>query len=574
MARMIPPYFAEQTASPGEREIFIRLRDDPLTHDWTILHSLDIVHHREQISGEIDFVLIIPEKGVLCVEVKACRSLSRSNGLWFYGTQPHGDARGPFKQASSAMHSLRKVLIDKHPELRGLLFWSAVIFPYLRFTNTSPEWHQWQVIDSSGFTRSLSQSLLAVMNNAKTFFQSHPRTAHLYQGHEPSPTSLQTDQIIASLRSHFEFFESPQSRRNRLECDLKRYTIEQSVALDAMATNPRVIFAGPAGTGKTILAIESVRQSVASGRRVLFLCFNRSLSQHLIEQVQDLGTQVKCATIHSYMLQLVNISADLNNPTFWKESLPNAAIEHLLDQSEVAFDEIVIDEAQDILRDNYLDVLDLSVIGGLAAGRWRFFGDFEKQAIYDAADVSLDSFIKNRVPNVPVFRLRINCRNTPRIVEHVHLLSGLTPKYSRTLRPDDQREPEIHYYQDDITQKNLLISIMERLYSEGFAGRDIVILSPISGKNSLAYKIHQHPWKERLTPFRVRDQPGGYIQHTSIAAFKGMESAVVIVTDIETILGLHASSLLYIAVTRALQHLILLMHTSTKKEIQQVLSLQ
>jgi hypothetical protein len=43
---------------------------------------------------------------------------------------------------------------------------------------------------------------------------------------------------------------------------------------------------------------------------------------------------------------------------------------------------LVIDEAQDLLEDEYLDVLDLLVKGGLAGGRWAFFGDFERQAIY------------------------------------------------------------------------------------------------------------------------------------------------------------------------------------------------
>ena len=72
-------------------------------------------------------------------------------------------------------------------------------------------------------------------------------------------------------------------------------------------------------------------------------------------------------------------------------------------------------------------LLDLSLKGGLASGQWRFFGDFEKQAIYSAANLPLNEFIETRCNFAPVYDLRINCRNTPRVAELVHLLGGLDP---------------------------------------------------------------------------------------------------------------------------------------------------
>ena len=45
------------------------------------------------------------------------------------------------------------------------------------------------------------------------------------------------------------------------------------------------------------------------------------------------------------------------------------------------FDELIIDETQDVMRPSYLVFLALSLRGGLASGRWRLFGDFEKQNI-------------------------------------------------------------------------------------------------------------------------------------------------------------------------------------------------
>src|SRR5436190_23075627 len=98
---MIPAVIDPQTASRGEREIFQRIRDDPDTAEWIVLHSLVLSHHVRQLMGEVDFVVLVPEKGVLGIEVKACRSLRRTaDGLWYYGLEPRQDPRGPFRQAA------------------------------------------------------------------------------------------------------------------------------------------------------------------------------------------------------------------------------------------------------------------------------------------------------------------------------------------------------------------------------------------------------------------------------------------------------------------------------------------
>lgn len=82
MAQMIPPMATQGTKSPGEIEVFERLRDDPATSNWIVLHSLDIAAHQTQQAGEADFVVLVPNYGVLCLEVKGCRSLRRENGWW------------------------------------------------------------------------------------------------------------------------------------------------------------------------------------------------------------------------------------------------------------------------------------------------------------------------------------------------------------------------------------------------------------------------------------------------------------------------------------------------------------
>jgi len=41
--------------------------------DWTVLHTLGIARRATGPYGEIDFVVIIPGEGVICLEVKGGR---------------------------------------------------------------------------------------------------------------------------------------------------------------------------------------------------------------------------------------------------------------------------------------------------------------------------------------------------------------------------------------------------------------------------------------------------------------------------------------------------------------------
>ncbi|MFX4263088.1 NERD domain-containing protein [Pelotomaculum propionicicum] len=561
---MIPSVIYSGCPSPGEQEIFRRLKEDPSTKDWVVLHSLDIPEHRSQVSGEIDFVIIIPSKGVLCLEVKACSKLHRDAGLWYYGNNTSPDKRGPFKQASDAMHSLRKKLVKRRPDLSRIVFWSAVIFPYIEFYEEAVEWHPWQVIDNRAFrSKPLSHLLLIVINRARKFMKECPNAPWFYSESQ-EPNLEQCETIAEILRPNFECFETPKSRAHRIEDEVKYFTEEQYSALDAMSMNPRVVFAGPAGTGKTVLAMEATRRNQVAGQRILFLCFNRILGKWLEDQMSDCGNVV-LGTLHKFMLSAAGVpDIPSHGSEFWGNELPLLAIDRLLEGDFSPFDVLVIDEAQDILRESYLDFLDLCLKGGLATGRWFLFGDFEKQAIYGSAKLSLEKFFNLRAGNSPSYSLRINCRNTPRIAHLVHLLGGLNPGYTKILRPDDNVEPNLKYYQNYESQEQILSNTLKELYDEGFKGNEIVILSP-KAEGSCASLLTIQPWRDRIRPYDLAGT--GHIRFSSIHSFKGMEAPIIIVTDIEHVYGKASVSLFYIAVTRALNRLVILANESARKDI-------
>ena len=571
MARMIPAAIDPRTPSPGERDVFQRLQSDPLGEEWTVIHSLDLPHHIRQVSGELDFVVLVPGSGVLCLEVKAAASISRRSGMWYYGREPKGDQRGPFRQAADGMHSLRGRLVKRYPPAATIVFWSAVILPYTSLDFQSEEWHSWQLIDSARYrSASLAQSCMNVLAFARELLATK-RLARWFDSESPAPTAADCDEIARVLRPDFEAFQSPRDRRRQMRTELKRYTEEQFIALDAMTHNPRVVFEGPAGTGKTLLAIEAAQRAAADGKRTLFVCFNRLLGTWLRQETESLGDRVAVATLHSHMLALAGLEhPPRSGAEFWVQELPLLALERLLDsEGGEPFDFVLVDEAQDLLDDRYLDVLDLSLAGGLSSGEWRLFGDFERQSIYGGGVSSLDSFLAGRGAGVPVYSLRTNCRNTPRVATLVHILSHLEPDYSRVLRPDNGIEPELRFFADELVGPDALVRVLAELRADGYKGGDVVVLSPRASESS-AERVSGSPWRDRLRPFGdVRD---GHTLYGTIHAFKGLEAPAIVVTDLDDVSGPAAEALFYVAVTRPTERLVLLLQNSARASMARALA--
>ena len=565
MARMIPDVLPEDTASDGERKVYRTLASHPDTHNWLVLHSLDTARHIKQVFGEIDFVIIVPNKGVLCLEVKGVKTLRRDQGMWHYGRS--SDARGPFKQASQAMYSLLDYVTQQDSSLREVIFTSAVNFPFIEFSEASPEWHRWQVIDQRALASlSLPQLIVRALDNARALRDEKQR---YFDRHTDVPSDAQCQALAHILRSEFEIFERPKARKQRLDEEIKRYTEEQLTALDAMANNPQVLFTGSAGTGKTLLALEAARRAAVTGKHVLLVCFNRFLGKKLRDELEEIDG-VMARTLHSYMLHTVEIEVDETDDRFWSETLPHKMLEHLLETDEAPFDVLIIDEAQDIFHKTYLDVLDLSLKGGFKTGTWRIFGDFEKQHIYASDDsVSTDEFTKTYENRPAHYSMTVNCRNTPRIATTARYLGQLSPGYSRVLRPDNGVDATFHYYKNAAQQQNLLIQALVALYDDGFSGADIVILSPRSNASSCAASLQTPPWSDRVVPFQLEQT--GHVGYCSVYAFKGLEADAVIITDVEDIVSDEASQLFYVGITRALHRLVIVASDEIKQDMQNML---
>jgi hypothetical protein len=222
----------------------------------------------------------------LVIEVKSHLSVAcSSDGVWRLG-QDHPTVRGPFQQAQEAMHSIRDYLQSKRVELQDVPVLNAVWFTGVRARATlpdSPEWHSWQVLDLSDLTTAV-QAIERVMREGAQHLASKIKYFG-FGGYGPDQATA--ERIIATLRPRFEVVTTAGDRRQTRENQLAQFVEEQYRALDSASDNRAVLFTGPAGTGKTFLAVESAQREVAQGRAGRLLCFNRLLGRSLSEKLKD-----------------------------------------------------------------------------------------------------------------------------------------------------------------------------------------------------------------------------------------------------------------------------------------------
>lgn len=563
MARMIPNYCAE-TAPPGERALFAALASDAATEDWTVLHSLGIARHVRQVEGEADFVVIVPNHGVLVIEVKSHQSVAvLADGRWRLGNNAP-TARGPVKQADEAMHSIREYLAKSQVNIHGVPIVCAAWFTHTRaraHLPSSPEWLDWQILDSVDLERGPASAILRTLRDGSAHLDS---VLHVFHG-DLGPDQNQTDRIASALRPRFEFATTFGDRRRSREGELIRFIDEQYLALDAMADNRAVLFTGPAGTGKTLLASEAARREALQGRTGRLMCFNAHLGRQLKESFAECDSVV-AGTFHAQLLEIAGLkSAPANaGPGFWDGELVDLALEAMLDWDDDKRAEfVVIDEVQDLTRPAVLDAIDLLLKGGLANGRLLLFGDFDRQAIYDLEDNR--PVLRERAGDLTTYALKVNCRNLPRIA-HATETFNVFPGYQGYRRQDDGVAPTFVRFERGGDLSDKLVGAIRSLREEGYELSEIAVLSPRRA-DSVAVSSTDAWLRQILVPADGRRRQAGKVVYSTIHAFKGLEAPAVVLTDLDRDGAVSFEALLYVGITRATDRLVALIETSTMRTL-------
>ena len=556
--KLIPDILNPNTKSEAERHIYRLLEKSSV--EGIAIHSLELKEHISKLYSEVDF-LIITKRGVLCLEVKGGQ-IKVDNGEWIYTNRNDASFstyESPFKQARGNKETLLKYVSENYTkksgsEIKECIYGYGVVIPDTILASDSIEIDHELVYDYDsesfdGYINHLydkwEERISSVLNG-----KSMPL---LSNGHITLLIELLLGKSVEITKNLCDEFKSSDNL-------LKKLSDEQFKMFQFGMQNRRQLVKGGAGTGKTIIATKYAIEKADEGNKVLFICFNKLLSNSVLKTIHFSNKKnIRVVNFHDYLLEKTNVTipndkSELND--FYTNKLP----EHYLDTfiETPKYDTLIVDEGQDLLFENYLMCLDQFVVGGLSNGNWLILYD-ENQNIY------LKDAFKNGLKMVSDYNpslgnLFINYRNTRQIDEKNKELTNI---FATKFAGIDGEDVEIYEYYNKEQGKKRLKTIIKHLHKDGVENKDIVLLSRHRYENSLLEGKSNLLGKNNEVQ-ALQDNQGKTVEvgerairFSSIYSFKGLESHVVILIDVDKKTE-ESSCLYYTAISRAKSKLIIM----------------
>lgn len=617
MAIMVPPVI-DDDAPQSEQIVFQVLSKAPLAREWVIYHSLHVTNPRNSTRPrEIDFLILIPDLCTLiCVEAKGGSFRIDRDRRWRNASSGEPVDPSPPRQCVKSMFALKDQLKAHFGAGSPLLIGCAVVFTYaeppkgakLEPTPAHLVWSR-DVDDPKRDEQpvKLAKSLAAYAaeqpgDRDVRAMASQLAVLALRKELEPTPMVIER-KLDTIFRSDLE----------TLHPKLLRLTNDQSHSLERLELNERSVVDGAAGTGKTVLALELAAQHCSAGETVALLCSNPYLSGRFERWAAtlpgDSGGRVLAGTPATLPSRVFADDPDrqgrhqrrLEASSGLQDTLKRGYLDHdwgpflaatIRDlQPGGAVDYLIVDEAQNLCDDMFLDLMDALLKGGLAEGRWTLFGDFTNQDIVCSSLHGGTDALKARGLHWANDRLRTNCRNTEEIAQKVAALVDITsPPMSGVHGPLVQ----IEYF----ATPHELAEVIDRLAAgfrhREFYPRQIVLLTSADDDfdTSRAYggwkllnmrdadrSVHGGLDDREHVPSVSGDRTPKTVRYSDVYDFQGLESDVVIlvlpVTERQSVLAGGVTlprekllrRVLYTGMSRAKTLLIILAHDSYRETL-------
>jgi hypothetical protein len=537
---------SDDTTSDAELALYAAFEN--LSDAFTVFHSVRWFAKGKGTVGEADFVIAHPQHGVLILEVKGgLISMGPSgNDHQWYSTSQSGRVnkiQDPAEQAERSRRALSQWLEDdpRTGRFRYAIFPAVALPDSVVGRDVRPDAPADIFLDMRHLDN-VEARLLEIFG----YWKSHADASNQRMDGKPAVDAL-VELLVPTRKLQPRVADIFERERRKID----ELTQNQFRILRQLRGHRRAAIVGGAGTGKTMLAMEKAGQLADGGYRVLFLCFNKHLAEWVGKNLKH--DNIMVATFHGLVGHARNWTKLYDASKMGWEEFTQKAPDLLLDAASIMrsadsglhdkfFDAIIVDEAQDFEDTWWYPVPDM--LKDPQNGVFYVFFD-NNQRLY------------SQISNIPIegepFYLDENCRNT----QHIH--ASLTP-YTRdeTLCIGPEGRPvEVIAAADKSAAHRELQRLLHRLVNEdGIRSEDILLLTPASEKRS--------QWKndEQLGNFiltwNMETEMELAIRVCTIYRYKGLESAVIILTELDQRREEISNQLIYVGLSRARHHVVVI----------------
>lgn len=489
----------QDTGLYRELDVLERL-ENSLPEGYEIFHSVawHSIDNGLDRHGEIDIVVLGPCGHLLLIEIKAGQVQRRDGELIkLYSNREHEIGRQLNVQRAALLHRLREA------GLHAFVTTCLVLPDYRLQGGGIVALSRERIIDADDFPH-LGLRVQELMRAGET--HSTRESLRRFLANE--------FQVSVDLRA---LDEQLQRTSQRLAEGLATWVPR------IQAPNGVIRIQATAGSGKTQLALKLLADAAAEGRRALYVCFNRSLADHIARLAPP------TADVTSYSELCVRYyRRNYGEPDFAApdnfDLLARVYCE-AADEWQAVYDLIVIDEGQDF-QPSWVESL-LPQLKG--AGRLYLLED-DAQRLYERARFELADAV--------TLTCNDNFRSPRMICEVINALH-LSDQFINPRSPYAGELPTFRVYQNRKSLLRTTADAIDSLLHRGIALQDIVVLS---GQDRFTSSILN---SRHIGPYTTRHFTGDYtvdgdpvwtqgdVLVETIHRFKGRSTAGVIITELD-----------------------------------------
>jgi hypothetical protein len=537
---------------------------------WTVIHAWKVGKAVKNIAAEIDFVVLVPGKGIVLIEAKGARGFKLDKKGWYlHGVPTETERDDPFLQVIAAEKNMRAELRKLDFENRSIPIGRLVWLP--RVTPTKKEiasQHSGTAFEDYelAFAGDLNNPYKLILENLDGTIADRENNENLKANPEDFDEHV-CQSLVDHLVGKVEVKPKLADLRAERKRELNRVRTEQSKILNLIRDNDNIYFSGPAGSGKSQLLADLAIEANKKGHSVLVTCHNLMMADSLNEDLGNLPN-VTVSSLDDLMLELAGLKEHrLDDSNKWfRETLPLLALEKMSSAPHRKYSAIIVDEFQDLAHSD-LRMQVISKLRGKETGlssRLFFAGDDEQQILRPGETISSLDVARKSFGYFTHVQLQHNIRQSPQLSESIYKLLG---------RPIPFAKSRIHKELDDgleviaVTKENQtkrLAAVLQRLELD-YDLTDIRILgfenesSALAGVFSRLGNLDSQADRWLAKNCKHETNPAGKIRWRSIRKFKGLDQDVIVITDVSdasvewanSALGKSLSSLLYVGLTRA-----------------------